>query len=362
MRIQILALMAALCCLSACSILRRPVPEALPPLKDMEEPLSLMDEPQDEAARRALPPGAFTGIYVSSGAETLEELAEGADGVLVERIVENSPGAIAGIEVGDLLLEATGPRDEEARELRFPSVWREVELAAREGDVLTLLYDRAGEEREAEIKVVRRLSPPDRDGAERFREEKTVGVVLRTATEVEARAADLGPGGGAVIVGLSARSPWRKAGLTFGDLITQVGERRVEHPQIVLDAIRESEDEDSLPLVLRRAGLDLSLDAPLSRRESEMQEVNVPLLFNWESEQQNSEWSVLFGLFGYRSTAAAWRAKLLWFITFGGGEIDTLEEIEASELDENAQLRPAGEDGDAPTSPSAADVDEEVKP
>ena len=35
----------------------------------------------------------------------------------------------------------------------------------------------------------------------------------------EARAAGLGPGGGAVVVGLSERSPWRAAGLRFGDLI-----------------------------------------------------------------------------------------------------------------------------------------------
>lgn len=363
MRIRLLALTGLLVTLGACAALRRPMPEALPPLKDMEEPLSLMDEPQDEDARKALPVGGFTGVYVSSGAETLDELAEGADGVVVERIVENSPAAIAGLEVGDLMIEATGPRDEDPTELKFPSVWREVELAAREGDTLNILFDRAGEERETEIKVVRRLATPDRNQAERFREEKRVGVVLRTATEVEAREAGLGPGAGAVIVGLSWRSPWRAVGLTFGDLITTVGEQRVEHPSVVLDAIREADGDDTIPLAVRRAGLDLAIDAPLSQRESEMQEVNVPVLFNWEADQSNTEWSFLLGLFGYRETSAAWRAKLLWFITFGGGDIDTLEDVDGSELDRDAEVPDAMNDDDlTPAETPAPETSPETTP
>ncbi|MFQ5517227.1 MAG: RNA polymerase sigma factor, partial [Acidimicrobiia bacterium] len=79
-------------------------------------------------------------------------------------------------------------------------------------------------EAEAVVQAMERLRPADRGETERFREEDRVGVVVRTATEVEARAVGLGPGGGAVVVGLSRTSPWREAGLRFGDLIVAAGE------------------------------------------------------------------------------------------------------------------------------------------
>ena len=63
------------------------------------------------------------------------------------------------------------------------------------------------------------MRPPDREPAETFREEQHAGIVVRTATEVEARAAGLGAGGGAVLIGLAANSPWRQKGLRFGDVI-----------------------------------------------------------------------------------------------------------------------------------------------
>ncbi|MEZ6196609.1 MAG: PDZ domain-containing protein [Planctomycetota bacterium] len=328
-----LAALAGTLLLGACAALSRPLPEAQPPLADMEEPLALMEEPQDEEARLALPVGGFTGVYVKTGAETLDELAEGADGVLVERVVENSPGAIAGLAEGDLLLEARGPRDAGPVELAFPSRWREVELASREGDEIAVLYDRAGAERETTVRVVRRLAPPDREAGERFREEKKVGIVVRTATEVEARGAGLGPGGGAVVVGLSKASPWRAAGLRFGDVIVEAAGRRVEHPQVVLDVIRARDSDDRVDLRVRRGEEDLAVDAPLSRRQSEAQEVSVPPLFGWESKGERSSWSFLLGFLGYEETAAAWRGKFLWFITFGGGDVDALEEVESSEVD-----------------------------
>src|SRR5204863_9943281 len=106
------------------------------------------------------------------------------------------------------------------------------------GAGLAVVIDRGGVERKAEVGVVARVRAPERQDTTRLREESRVGVVLRSATEVEARAAGLGPGGGAVVVGLAAGSPWRAAGLRFGDLLTSIGGREVAHPQVVLDAIR----------------------------------------------------------------------------------------------------------------------------
>jgi S1-C subfamily serine protease len=305
--------------------------EQPPALASMEEPLGLMAEPQDEVQRQALDPGGFTGIYVQDARQTLDSLLEEPDGVLVERLVENSAGAAAGLEPGDLLLEVDAPSPEGGThkvELHWPSQWREVELASHEGDQLHLLTDRAGAEREVVLTVQRRLAPSERDQGERIREERRTGVVLRTATEVEARAAGLAPGGGAVVVGLSHDSPWREVGVVFEDLIASVDGKPVAHPSQVVAAILDAKEDGHLALDVVRKGERVQIDAPVSRRARELKSIHVPILFSYERERERSETSVLFGLFGLERTSAAWKMRLLWFITFGGGDADKLVEVE----------------------------------
>jgi hypothetical protein len=59
-----------------------------------------------------------------------------------------------------------------------------------------------------------------------------------------------------------------------------------------------------------------------------MREISLPLLFDYQADRGRSEWSLLLGLVNYRSTAAAWRCRLLWLIGFGGGDADRLVEID----------------------------------
>jgi S1-C subfamily serine protease len=298
----------------------------------MEEPLALMAEPDDEVTRRELDAGGFTGVYVKDARQSLDAMLGTPEGVLVERLVENSPGAAAGLEPGDLLFEVEAPSAQGGRRtvaLAWPSEWRAVELASGEGDELLVRFDRAGRELEARLTVERRLEPAGRAPAERVREEGRTGVVLRSATEVEARAAGLGPGGGAVIVGLSLDSPWRAAGLRFEDLVRAVDGREVAHPAGLVEAIVSAPEETTLELEIVRAGERVTLDAPLSRRAHELKSVHVPLIFRYRREREASETSLLFGLFGLKRTTAAWQVRLLWLITFGGGDADKLVEVDA---------------------------------
>ena len=296
-----------------------------PGLAAMEEPLPLQHEPEDEAERLELPPGGFTGIYVGDSRESLDAMLSEPEGLLVVRVVENSPADAAGLEVGDLLLEAAGTGG--TVELQWPSQWRALELAAEPGSRLRLLYDRAGAEREAELEIVARVHPVDREEAVRLREEDRVGVVVRAATEVEARAAGLGPGAGAVVVGLSGDSPWREAGVRFEDLITRVDGVEVGHPIALVEAIRAAEAGQRLELELLRDGRARRVDAPLSRREREVKEISIPLVFYYGRTPTGSETSALLGLFKLKRNSAAWRMRLLWIVSFGGGDSDRLEEV-----------------------------------
>jgi S1-C subfamily serine protease len=244
----------------------------------------------------------------------------------VTRVVENSPGDAAGIEEGDVLVRATDAAGAE-KALSYPSQWRAIELAAAPGSQIRVTIDRGGAERTAVVAVVARVRPPEREAVARLREEARVGIVLRSATEVEARGAGLGPGGGAVVVGLSAASPWRAAGLRFGDLVVGVGGKEVAHPQAVLDAIRAADEEATLSVEFVRDGTRQTVDAPISRRAQEVQHINVPFLFTYDADRGSTEWSAILGLVNWHSTMVAWQVRLLWFVKFGGGDADRLVEV-----------------------------------
>jgi C-terminal processing protease CtpA/Prc len=321
-----LAALGALTIACAASACRAAPPETAPPLSTMEEPLALLAEPDDEAARAALDPGAFSGVLVIDARRSLEALLEAPEGVLVERVVENSPGEAAGLEPGDLLFELktrTG-----TRELRWPSDWRAAELEGQAGEVWSIALDRAGRELNASLTLAARVRPAPREAAPRVREEERVGVVLRGATEVEARGVGLAPGAGAVVVGLSLDSPWRGAGLVFGDVITHVDGQVLAHPEQLVERVRAADADARLRLSVRRGAASFELAPPLSRRVRETSHVHVPLILRYEREREASTTSVLLGLVRVRRTRAAWDARLLWWISFGRGDADRLVEVE----------------------------------
>jgi C-terminal processing protease CtpA/Prc len=319
--------LAASLCLTAAACAADELAREAPPLLAMEEPLELVQPPDDEAARLELPGGSFTGLTLGDARRSLDAMLDEPEGLLVLAVVENSPADAAGIEVDDLVLEAAGGTDE-PRPLRWPSEWRRLELEAEPGTRLRLTIDRSGAEHAFELTTVVRVHPAERGPSERVREGQRVGVVLRTATEVEARAAGLGPGGGAVVVGLTRESPWRKAGIVYGDLIRAVDGVEVAHPLVVLEHIRGAPEHGELALEILRGGTRISVQAPLSRREQELHRFSIPLLFSYEKERDLSTTSMLLGLFRYEHTPAAWRLRLLWLLVFSGGDADRLESVE----------------------------------
>ncbi|MEE8107317.1 MAG: PDZ domain-containing protein [Planctomycetota bacterium] len=308
-----------------CSKLDGKLADTKPPLYDMEEPLALHGEPEDEDARRVLPLGGFTGIYAGESRESLDEMDAGDGGLQVVRVVENSPGAAAGVVRGDLLLEVT--RDGKTTELRWVSEWRELELQTEPGTRVQVLLDRAGVEKSVVIEMDARLQPPARHEIERFRDEEHVGVVVRTATEAEARSVGLGAGAGAVIVGLTRSSPWRRAGLRFGDLIFEVDGTEIAHPSVLLDAIRNAENAASLKLRVRRGTEDLEFSVAVSRRAKEVKQISIPILFSYKRDGGFKTTSVLLGAYRSKRTPAAYEHRLLWIFRWRGGDADKLVEV-----------------------------------
>lgn len=317
-----LVLCPALVFVAACS--STPLPQEPPPLTDMEQPLDLMREPDDEAQRAALPQGAFSGLVVDDARQTLAQKLDGEAQLRVAQVVENSPAMAAGVQVDDLLLEARVGSGQSVA-LTRASEWRKIELDSPAGTVVELLLDRAGRDAKATLTLVPRVRAAQRAPTQTFREEERTGVVVRTATEVEARTAGLGPGAGAVITGLSQRSPFRAAGLRFADVLVAVDGNKVAHPQDLVLALRDR-GKESASIDFFRAGERKSCVVQLSEREGEVTEISIPLLWSYEHRRGVTEWSTLLGLVQGRSTKAAWEFRLLWLLRFGGGDSDQLVE------------------------------------
>ncbi len=319
---------AALFALLSVACVAPSLPVAGPPLVDLEEPPAFLVEPEDEAQRRALPRASFSGLELRDARRTLDALLGPPEGLEVVRVVENSPAAAAGLETGDVLLAVLAPASAAADELAFPSQWAEIEAALPPGTRVELAVDRAGRERRAALVLAERVGPPQRLLGERLREEERVGLVVRSATEVEAAAAELPPGAGAVVVGLARSSPWRGRGIAYGDLVRAVDGRRVDAPVVLLDALRQAPSSGAVRVEVQRGEERFELDLPLSRRERETRRVWVPLIANYERDGPRRSLSLVLGLVRHERTPAAWRLRLLYLIRIERGDGDRLVERE----------------------------------
>jgi C-terminal processing protease CtpA/Prc len=320
-----LCLSLMILCLSGCGVFRSELPTQADPLQNMDLSRARLALPQDEAQRQELPLGVFTGVQVGDARVTLESQLQAPEGVLVTGIIENSPAIVASIQEGDILLEAA-LNENEPMPLQWPSDWYRLEQTASSESSIHVLFDRAGRDGETTLWPVKRLAPPRRLTGDHIREESKVGIVVRDASEVEAHEAGLTRGEGCVVVGLSRTSPWRKAGVVFGDLIMEINDKSIKNPQALLAAIHALDMGEPVKIDIFRDHKILCLNTSVSQRDRETVEFNIPLIFTYENRRGIKKTSVLCGLYRLRKTAVASRTTLFWVINYTSGDSNRLEE------------------------------------
>lgn len=302
------------------------LPTKADPLVDMEVSRAIFEMPQDEEPRKELPLGVFTGIEVGDSRLTLEKQLEAPEGVLVTGIVENSPAAAGGIQVGDIIIEAA-INENDATLLYWPSDWFKLEQTAPIDSVIHVLYDRAGRDFRTTIKSVKRISPPNRLSGNTFRDEAKVGIIVRNASEVEAQKAGLTRGEGSVVVGLARTSLWRQAGLLYGDIIIEINNIKIKNPQELIITINGLNKGDNVELVVFRDDKKITLNTTVSKRQKETSEFNIPLIFSYGKKGGIEKTSLLLNLFSVKKSRFASEYRLFWLINFTIGDSNRLEEI-----------------------------------
>ncbi len=93
-----------------------------------------------------------------------------------------------------------------------------------------------------------------------------VGIEVQELTPELAESFKLGSTEGALIAGVMRGSPAEKAGIKPGDVLVQVGGKKVKDAQVMLELIAALQPGSSSRFSLKREGRDVSLDITIGKR------------------------------------------------------------------------------------------------
>jgi serine protease Do len=165
-------------------------------------------------------------------------------GALVAEVQPDTPAAKAGIKVGDAILSVDGERLKDARDLS-----RRV-AAKHPGAQVKLRVLRDGKEQTISVTLAKlpdqvQASAPSR-GEKSGAEEPKLGLTLAPASSVAGAGSE-----GVVITEVDPNGPAAERGMQSGDVILEVGGKKVSTPAEVRDAIAAARKENKANVLVR---------------------------------------------------------------------------------------------------------------
>lgn len=188
-----------------------------------------------------------------------------ARGALVASVEPGSPAADAGLQTGDVILEFNGHEVNKLKDL--PRVVADAQ-AGQEANIGIL---REGEQRNLEVTVGQMpgdegqtLAGKDPDASEA--DKARIGVALAPLTpETRQRLGLPRDAEGVVVVDVKRGGPAARKGLRPGDVIKRVGNREVNTPDEVVEALNAHDGDKSILLLVSRGGNDHFIAVPLDK-------------------------------------------------------------------------------------------------
>jgi len=187
--------------------------------------------------------------------DVTRELAESfgmdrPEGALVAQILENSPAAEAGIEVGDVVIEYSGKPIIRSSDLPplvgLTEIGKETQLKVLRNGKTKMLKIIIGELPE-EGKIARGFSKKQPMG-----EIELVGVTVRELTAEERKAGNIHEGG--IVVKSIIEGAARRAGVKQGDLIMKLNNTNIEGVAHFKEVVEALPKKRSVPMLVIREG------------------------------------------------------------------------------------------------------------
>lgn len=242
------------------------------------------------AAPAAEAKDAWLGVYTQT---LTPELREGLNytgtGALVSRVVEDSPAAKAGVQKGDVIVGINTATIASSTDLTDAIGKLKV------GQAISVRIVRDGTRRSLSAKLAERptdemdeapLAPGTTrykdDGDDFFFDHDLPGFAMfgggrgRLGVRVQDLNTDLGSyfgitdGKGVLITEVLKETPAEKAGLKAGDVITKVGDRKVEDSDDLVSALRDADKKVTLTVMRQKTSrtIESELRDSMVRRQS----------------------------------------------------------------------------------------------
>ena len=198
---------------------------------------------------------SYIGVTLDDLKPQLKKALGVASGVAVMDVLPDAPAAKAGIQPGDVIVKFAGEPVKNR-----PSMQEFVEQL-EPGKSYTAEVLRDGKMINVEITLEQRTSDSysRKEGTksptpEKQKEISKLGFKAQTLTPETATQLNLGELKGVVIVSVNPGSVSGQAGLREGDVVTKVGNTRVENLEAFQKAVEEAKLEDGILLQVRRGG------------------------------------------------------------------------------------------------------------
>jgi serine protease Do len=228
---------------------------------------------------------AGKGVLGVSTAEVTSEVAgdygvKAGEGVIIEDVTGDSPAEAAGLRVNDIIIKVNSGG------VTGPAEFRNQISKMKPGDSVELTYLRGGKEKTISVKLANREKhefnwtpwrthwgrsfhfegPPWEWGTPKG--EKRAYAGLRTQDLSEGLAAYFKVESGALVSEVVKGSPAEQAGLKAGDVITKIGDEKIDGESDVREAIRSHKVGDAVDFVIRRDGTDQTIKVTLGEHRS----------------------------------------------------------------------------------------------
>lgn len=196
---------------------------------------------------------AWLGVYIQDVDDGIAKALDLSDreGVLVNKIVQDSPAEKAGIKVEDVIVEFNGEKVRDSAHLK------NLVSTTRPDTRSTLKIIRKGRDRTVRVDLAE--FPADQAVlASRRDESPSLGLKVEDVSAPEARRFRLDEGvSGVVVVEVSPNSSAARAGIRPGDLITRVGDKEITSERDFRKAIGDQEKGQTLLFLVHRQGSPL---------------------------------------------------------------------------------------------------------